>query len=193
MLGARTNLYGEPLDVSAAICGRVPASRLHLTEERAASVVFDLGGLEPELLADDAVYQLLGYLIGSEAQTSIAAIVGLPASVSEEQLAALVSAGASSGSVELLHAVGVTPEAPTLEAALQGHPADRVVEVTAFAACPRTPSAVDGHGRRATRRDLRRRTAHVTARGPRARDAARRSGDRSVDPLLRGYVPLHRR
>jgi predicted aconitase len=130
VLGARTNLYGEPLDVSAAICGRVPASGLHLTEERAASLVFDVTGLDPDLLADDAVYQLLGYLVGGEAQTSVAAIVGLPASVTEEQLAALVSAGASSGSVQLLHAVGITPEAPTLEAALQGRPPERVIGLT---------------------------------------------------------------
>jgi predicted aconitase len=130
VLGARTNLYGEPLDVSAAICGRVPASGLHRTEGRAARVVFDLQALDPALLAHDATYQVLGYLVGSEAQGSIPAIVGLPASASEEQFAALVSAGASSGSIELLHAVGVTPEAPTLEAALQGRVPDRVIGVT---------------------------------------------------------------
>jgi predicted aconitase len=146
VLGARTNNYGEPLDVAAAICGRVPASRLHLTEERAARIVFDVGGLDPTLFAENAVYQALGYLIGSVAQTRIPAIVGLPASVTEDQFVALVASAASSGGVELLHAVGVTPEAPTLEAALQGRPPER--DVTVGAARLRQASAALSTARR---------------------------------------------
>jgi predicted aconitase len=130
-LGARTNLYGEPLDVSAAICGRVPASGLHLTEARVARVVFDLGGLDRALFTEDGTYHVLGYLIGSEARARVPAIVGFPPEVTEDQLVALVAAAASSGSLELLHAVGVTPEASTLEAALQGTAPDRVVKVSA--------------------------------------------------------------
>ncbi|NQT36347.1 MAG: DUF521 domain-containing protein, partial [Planctomycetes bacterium] len=40
------------------------------------------------------------------------------------------AAAASSGAVALFHAVGVTPEAPTLDDALQGKPPERVIDVT---------------------------------------------------------------
>jgi predicted aconitase len=50
----------------------------------------------------------------------VPAIVGLPASATEDQLKALGAAAASSGAVAMFHAVGVTPEAPTLEAATGG-------------------------------------------------------------------------
>jgi len=39
----------------------------------------------------------------------------------EDQLKALGAASASSGAVALFHIVGLTPEAPTLESAFQGH------------------------------------------------------------------------
>jgi predicted aconitase len=46
----------------------------------------------------------------------VAAVVGVPGDVTEDQLKALGAAAASSGAVSLVHVVGVTPEAPTLEA-----------------------------------------------------------------------------
>jgi hypothetical protein len=58
------------------------------------------------------------------------AIEGLPADTTEDRLKALGAAAASSGSVALFHAVGITPEAPTLEAALGGRRASRTVEIT---------------------------------------------------------------
>jgi predicted aconitase len=57
--------------------------------------------------------------------------VGLPSETTEDQLKALAAASASYGGVAMFHAVGVTPEAPTLDAALGGRPPARTVEVTA--------------------------------------------------------------
>ena len=55
------------------------------------------------------------------------AIVGLPPGCSEDDLKAISAAASSSGSVPLFHAVGITPEAPTLEAATMGAPlAERI-------------------------------------------------------------------
>ena len=42
VLGARTNRYGDFIDICAAITGRVPAAGLHLDEQRRGSVVFRL-------------------------------------------------------------------------------------------------------------------------------------------------------
>ena len=42
VLGARTDRYGDFIDICAAITGRVPASGLHLDENRLATAVFSL-------------------------------------------------------------------------------------------------------------------------------------------------------
>ena len=75
------------------------------------------------MLASDVFFPVLGYLIGKVSNHRIPVIVGLPSTSTEDQLKALGAAAASSGAVALFHAVGVTPEAATLEAALHGEPA----------------------------------------------------------------------
>jgi predicted aconitase len=125
VLGARTNRYGDFVDVCAAITGRVPFAGLHRDEDRRAGLVLRLEGVPARLLDADALYPALGHVLGREAGGAVAAIVGLPAGVGEDRLKALGAAAASSGPVGMFHGVGVTPEAPTLEAATGG---DRVPE-----------------------------------------------------------------
>jgi predicted aconitase len=126
VLGARTNRYGDFIDICAAITGRVPLAGLHLDEERRARLVLRLDGVSERLLASDALYPVLGHLLGIEAGSAVAAIVGLPPETSDDRLKAIGAAAASSGSVAMLHAVGITPEAPTLEAATGGENAPEV-------------------------------------------------------------------
>jgi predicted aconitase len=130
VLGARTDRYGDFIDICAAIAGRAPYAGLHLDENRRGELVFRLTGLPERLLDEEVFYPVLGHLVGLEAGTLVPVIDGLPAEVSEDRLKALGAAAASSGSVGLFHAVGVTPEAPTLEAALQGADPVRTIEVT---------------------------------------------------------------
>jgi predicted aconitase len=73
---------------------------------------------------------VLGYHVGADCRTRVPVLIGLPADTGEDFLKALGAAAASSGAVGLFHAVGVTPEAPTLEAALHGEAAEREVDVT---------------------------------------------------------------
>jgi predicted aconitase len=120
VLGARTNRYGDFIDICAAIAGRAPLAGLHLDRERLARLVLRLDGISPRLLASDALYPVLGHLLGKEAGSAVAAIVGLPLETSEDRLKAIGAAAASSGSVGMFHAVGITPEAPSLEAATGG-------------------------------------------------------------------------
>ncbi|HJP70786.1 MAG TPA: aconitase X, partial [Candidatus Limnocylindria bacterium] len=80
----------------------------------------------------DTLYPLLGIVLGRRAGSTVAAIDGLLAGQSEDRLKALGAAAASSGSVAMFHVIGSTPEAPTLEAALQGAEPD-AVEVIALA------------------------------------------------------------
>ena len=120
VIGARTQRYPDLLDICAAITGRVPAAGLHLTENRAGQVVTRLVDTPLRLQQDDSFYPVLGHRVGQIAQDRVPVIDGLQARPTEDQLKALGAAAASSGSVALFHIVGVTPEAPTLEAALQG-------------------------------------------------------------------------
>jgi len=120
VLGARTHRYSDFIDIAAAVTGRVPDAGLHRSENRRASVVIDVSNLPPDLLATDAAYPVIGFLVGRLCGSSIPAIVGLPATVVEYNLKALGAAAASSGSLAMFHAVGITPEAPTLEAACGG-------------------------------------------------------------------------
>ena len=130
VLGARTNRYGDFIDICCAITGRAPDVGLHRTENRRGQVLFRLRGLPQRLLAEDVRFPVLGYWLGARTGTKIPVIDGLLPATSEDQLKALGAAAASSGGVALFHAVGVTPEAPTLDAAFQGRSPEAVVDVT---------------------------------------------------------------
>ena len=121
VIGARTNKYGDFLDVACALTGKVPLARLHTDEGRAATVVIDASSIPDEIKAEDIFYHLLGQVTGKRAGTRVPVIEGLPADASEDNLKAISAAAAAAGGVELWHGTGVTPEAPTTESALQGH------------------------------------------------------------------------
>ena len=119
VLGARTERYGDFIDIAAALIGRAPYAGLHRDEGRFARVVFRLQGVTPALAESDVLFAALGHLIGRRAGGEVAAIDGLTYAT-EDQLKALGAAAASSGSCAMFHVIGVTPEAPTLEAACGG-------------------------------------------------------------------------
>jgi predicted aconitase len=129
VIGARTNRYGDYLDVCCALTGRVPAAGLHLDEPRLATVVIRLSPLPPRLLDRDDFYPVLGYLLGTLVSDEVPVIAGLAAQPSDDQLKSLAAAAASSGSVALFHIAGVTPEAPTLTDALGGRPPARTIAI----------------------------------------------------------------
>jgi predicted aconitase len=130
VIGARTNRYGDFIDLCCAMTGRAPAWGLHLTGNRAGQILFRLTGFAASQPATDALYVAVGLLIGSQSADRIPAIEGLPVPSSEDQLKALGAAAASSGAVGLFHAVGITPEAPTLRDALHGSAPEQVIEIT---------------------------------------------------------------
>lgn len=117
VLGARTHRYGDFIDICAAITGRAPAVGLHLEENRRGQVVFDLRSLPRALRSASWLLPAIGYLVGERCGNRIPVLLGLE-QADEDGLKALGAAAASSGAVALFHAVGITPEAPTLEAAL---------------------------------------------------------------------------
>ena len=122
VIGARTERYPDLLDICCAITGRVPAVGLHLTENRRGQIRLTLEGVPQALQRDDQFFAVLGHLVGKLADENIPVIDGIVVTPAEDQLKAFAAAAASSGRVALFHMVGVTPEAPTLEAAFHGEP-----------------------------------------------------------------------
>jgi predicted aconitase len=128
VLGARTNRYGDFLDIACAIAGVAPDYGLHRPENRLATLVIDVAGLSQELRASDVFYPVLGAFLGRSAGTSIAVIDGLQGCTTEDRLKALGASAASAGGVGLFHVTGVSPEAPDLNSALGHKPAlERIV------------------------------------------------------------------
>ncbi len=130
VLGARTNRYGDFLDIACAIAGRAPDYGLHRPENRRATLVFDVSALPTAFLASEIAWPVLGSLYGREAGNAVGVVAGISAHPGEDALKAFGAAAASSGAVGLFHIAGVTPEAPTLTAALGSHEPEVVIRVT---------------------------------------------------------------
>jgi cis-L-3-hydroxyproline dehydratase len=129
VIGARTNRYGDYLDTSCALAGRVPAAGLHLDENRFAKIQIDLVDIPASLQERDDFFPVLGYLIGSLFGDDVPVITGLECKPTEDQLKALAAAVATSGAVALFHIVGITPEEPTLKVALGDRAPNRIMAV----------------------------------------------------------------
>jgi hypothetical protein len=130
VIGARTNRYGDFIDLCCAMTGRAPAYGLHLSENRVARALVEIVSI-PDDWDSERLAVAVGYTVGRRCGALIPAIVGLPASISEDDLKALGAAAASSGAVALFHVVGRTPEAPDLETACGGLRPDLRVQLTA--------------------------------------------------------------
>jgi predicted aconitase len=126
VLGARTERYGDFMDIAAALTGWVPASGLHTDAGRRARVVVSVEGIPSAVRTRDIFFAALGQFVGTHVAGAIPAIAGLD-SASEDQLKALGAVAASAGAVAMFHVVGITPEAGSLDEALGGEPPERVL------------------------------------------------------------------
>jgi hypothetical protein len=126
VIGARTNRTGNLIDICSAITGRYPKFGFYLDENRKAEVL-----IQCRNLADPSFYPLLGYQAGYQAGNKVVAIEGIPKTVSVDNLKDLGAAAASSGSVALIHVIGVTPEAHTREMCLKEKDPLQSIVVTA--------------------------------------------------------------
>lgn len=130
VVGARTERLPDLVDVCCAVAGRVPEYGLYLEENRAGEILFTLKGFDGSAFRDTVDYAVLGYLVGETAVNRVPVVLGLPESTMPDQLKAFSAAAASGGATSLFHAVGLTPEAPTLEAAFHGKTTYETVEIT---------------------------------------------------------------
>lgn len=125
VLGARTNRESSASALCAAVTGYAPEYGMLLSENR-------LGTVEVRVEApvqSEFDYACLG-LLGKKIGKGIPVFTGLSPDVSTEALIALGAQLNVSGMYELYHIAGVTPDAPTAEAAFGGKKPQRVVTVT---------------------------------------------------------------
>jgi predicted aconitase len=111
VLGARTNRYGDFMDICCAVVARAPYVGLHTDEGRLATVVVDTSAVSDALKDADVFFPVLGSWLGRVLRGRTAVIDGLPPSTSEDRLKALGAAAATTGAVGLFHVAGITPEA----------------------------------------------------------------------------------
>ncbi|NPV69904.1 MAG: DUF521 domain-containing protein [Firmicutes bacterium] len=123
VLGARTNREGGPAALASALTGYTVEYGLHLDENRIATVQVEV----TEDVGDTCEYGSVGYFVAKRYPDAVPVFTGLPARIPQYGLKAIGAALASSGSVSMFHAVGLTPEAPVLEAATRGGKLEKIV------------------------------------------------------------------
>jgi predicted aconitase len=128
VIGARTNRYGDFVDLCCALTGRVPYYGLHMPENRRARILVEISAVPAEWPDAALSCVAVGYLIGRLCGERIPAIVGLPGA-SEDDLKALGAVAASAGAIGMFHAIGLTPEADTLHDAFQGMSPEDTIEL----------------------------------------------------------------
>ncbi len=118
VLGARTNFEGGPLALAAALTGLTPRYGFHLDRCRRGTTHFEIGTRPRDL----AGWGALGAIIGRTMQSywQVPVLSGLTPPITSDELKQFGAALASFGSTPLFHMVGVTPEAPSLEAVFDG-------------------------------------------------------------------------
>jgi predicted aconitase len=116
VFGARTNRESGPSSIASALTGFTPDYGFHQDQNR-------YGDLEIAVrveLKDIKDFAVLGYFAGKMAEDRVPVFIGIPTTASWDDLAMLCAACATTGSIAHFHAVGITPEAPTRQAAFGG-------------------------------------------------------------------------
>ncbi len=116
VLGARTNCEGGASTGAAGLTGKIPYWGNHITENRYATHL-----LQADVAIDSfQEWGMFGYFVGEQVLEARPAVVGNLAQPDLTDLKHFGAATATSGGVEIYHIPGITPEAPTLEAAFGG-------------------------------------------------------------------------
>lgn len=116
VIGARGNVEGAQSTAAAMLTARIPYWGYHIPENRFATHLISVD-CDVETTMH---WGLMGYYVGELVKESSPVVNGLTKQPDLKMAKHFGAAAATSGGVELYHLVGMTPEAPTLEAALGG-------------------------------------------------------------------------
>ncbi|MDR1966210.1 MAG: aconitase X catalytic domain-containing protein [Synergistaceae bacterium] len=114
VIGARSNRESSISALAAAVIGKTPLYGYHLDENRRGEMLIDV---EAEM-KDSYDWGILGYCTGAIAGARNPVLrFKKPVRPSQEDFLYFGAEAATSGAVAMYHMVGLTPEAPTLNAA----------------------------------------------------------------------------
>ncbi|MDP8248978.1 MAG: aconitase X [Candidatus Tritonobacter lacicola] len=119
MSGARVNRDPANIAFYAAITGVMPEYGMHLPENRRGQMIFEI---EPEVMAelqDVGDYVALGGAIGFRAVDRVPVVVGIK-DMTNAQAKAFCACVSPALLYPMIHVVGITPEARTIEDAFGG-------------------------------------------------------------------------
>jgi predicted aconitase len=112
ILGSRSNFDGC---FQTAYLGKAPAYDMHLDENRVATIWVECA----TELKRDMDYDLFGWAAGEACGLEVPALVGIGRPTTS-QIVKMNSSLNTGGQVRMYHIPGITPEAPTVEAAFKG-------------------------------------------------------------------------
>ena len=127
VMGACSNFEGGPSALAAGLTGRTPRYGYHLDAHRAGTAHFRVIH-RPRDFAD---WGALGGIVGRATNSywEVPVVGGIESAPNSDELKHFGAALASFGSVALFHMPGVTPEAPSLEAAFHGCPVPAAITI----------------------------------------------------------------
>lgn len=119
MLGARINRDPGNMAFYSALTGVLPEYGVHLDANRRGQMLFEVDPALASELTDVADYVALGGAVGFKASDKVPVVVGLE-HMTNEQAKGFCACVSPALTYPMLHIVGITPEAPTVEAAFGG-------------------------------------------------------------------------
>jgi hypothetical protein len=128
VLGSRSNKITAGMDVACAVLGLTPRFGMLLDENRKAGVSFRLN-LE---ILTDLDFRSMGFFIGRNSGSRVPVLMGLPDSVTSDEIKHLAAGAAAAGPVTMIHFPGITPGSGTLSEASGG---ERVEEIEVTRSC----------------------------------------------------------
>lgn len=123
VIGARSNVEGAHSAAASSLVGKIPYWGYHVPENRLGNYLIEVDcSIETNL-----DWGLLGYWVGEMVHENVPVLRGIEGIPNTNDLKHFGAAAASSGGVEMYHLAGITPEAPTLDAAFGGrHPTETI-------------------------------------------------------------------
>lgn len=128
VFGARSNFESGPAAFAAGLTRRVPEYGFQLDEHRRGTFVVEVDADLDDLADWGALSKLVGETNQSYYQVPV--FTGIRRTPTSDELKHLGAGLASYGSMGMFHMVGVTPEAPSVEAALGGNTPHRRMTIT---------------------------------------------------------------
>ena len=118
VIGGRTNCEGRESTSAAMLAKRIPNWGFHTDAFRKGHHLIEVE------VSVDSIFEwgMLGYFTGAAVEDTIPVLTGDISNAALIKHKHFGAAAASSGGVEMYHMEGITPEAPTLEAAFGGPP-----------------------------------------------------------------------